>query len=180
MAMLASGVAYQHREVLLRDKPAAMLAVSPKGTVPVLVLVDGLVVDESIDIMCWALVQHDPEDWLPHYDAGLIEIFDGTFKFHLDHYKYANRSNDDPLAHREAGLAILMELDDRLSEQCYLSGSTRGFSDIALFPFVRQFAQVDVDWFATRAPVAIRRWLANLMACDLFQRAMVRIPQWVE
>lgn len=180
MAMLASGVAYQHREVLLRDKPAAMLAVSPKGTVPVLVLVDGSVIDESIDIMCWALAQHDPEHWLPHNDAGLIKIFDGTFKFHLDRYKYADRFDDDPLAHRAAGLAILTELDDRLSEQSYLGGATRGFSDIALFPFVRQFAQVDVDWFATRAPVAVRNWLATLMACDLFQRAMVQIPRWVE
>ena len=178
MAMLASGVAYTHREVLLRDKPAAMLAVSPKGTIPVLVLVNGSVIDESIDIMSWALAQDDPEQWLTHIDAGLIETFDRTFKFHLDHYKYASRFDVDPLAHRAAGLAILGELDGRLSNQNYLGGATRGFSDIALFPFVRQFAAVDADWFATHAPVAIRKWLATLMACDLFQRAMVRIPLW--
>jgi len=180
MAMLASGLAYTHREVLLRDKPAVMLAVSPKGTVPVLVLVDGSVIDESIDIMCWALAQHDPEHWLPHKDAGLIEIFDDTFKFHLDRYKYADRFDVDPLVHRAAGLAILAELDERLSEQCYLGGATRGFSDIALFPFVRQFAGVDADWFATCAPVALRKWLATLIACDLFQRAMAPIPLWAE
>lgn len=107
MAMLASGVAYTHREVLLRNKPAAMLAVSPKGTIPVLVLANGSVIDESIDIMSWALAQDDPEQWLTHIDEGLIEIFDRTFKFHLDRYKYASRFDVDPLAHRAAGLAIL-------------------------------------------------------------------------
>jgi glutathione S-transferase len=180
MAMLASGAAYIHREVLLRDKPAAMLAVSPKGTIPVLVLVDGSVIDESIDIMSWALAQYDPEQWLSHIDADLIEIFDGTFKYHLDRYKYANRLDVDPLAHRAAGLAILAGLDERLSGQNYLGGATRGFSDIALFPFVRQFAAVDADWFATRGPVAVRQWLAALMASDLFQRAMVPMPLWAE
>ena len=180
MAVLASGTAYTHREVLLRDKPAAMLAASPKGTVPVLVLVDGTVIDESIDIMRWALAQYDPEHWLPHEDAGLIEMFDGTFKHHLDRYKYAKRYDVDPLAHRAVGLAMLAELDERFSGQNYLGGATRGFSDIALFPFVRQFAAVDADWFASRAPVAVRKWLATLMASNLFQRAMVPIMPWVE
>lgn len=178
MAVLASGTTYTHREVLLRDKPAAMLAASPKGTVPVVVLVDGTVIDESIDIMRWALAQHDPEHWLPHVDTGLIETFDGPFKHHLDRYKYAKRYDVDPLAHRAAGLAILAELAERLSEQNYLGGATRGFSDIALFPFVRQFAAVDADWFAARAPVAVRKWLAILTASDLFQRAMVPIAPW--
>ncbi len=180
MALLISGTAYAHREVLLRDKPAAMLAASPKGTVPVLVLVDGTVIDESIDIMHWALVQHDPEHWLSNFDAELIEIFDGTFKHHLDRYKYAKRYDADPLTHRAAGLAMLVELDLRLSGQNYLGGATRGFSDIALFPFVRQFAAVDADWFATRAPVTLRKWLAALIASVLFQRAMVPISPWAE
>lgn len=180
MALLTSGTAYEHREVLLRDKPAAMLAASPKGTVPVLVLVDGTVIDESIDIMRWALAQDDPEQWLRHVDAGLIEIFDIRFKHHLDRYKYAKRYDVDPLAHRAAGFAMLAELDERLSGQNYLGGATRGFSDIALFPFVRQFAAVDADWLATRAPVAVRNWLASLTASDLFQLAMVPIAPWAE
>ena len=180
MAVLASGVGYAHREVLLRDKSAAMLAASPKGTVPVLVLEDGSVIDESIDIMRWALAQHDPEQWLAHVDAGLIERFDSTFKFHLDRYKYADRFDSDPLAHRAAGLAILAQLDERLSDQDYLGGATRGFTDVALFPFVRQFAAVDAEWFASHAPPAVRAWLANLVESDLFQRAMAKQPLWVE
>jgi len=180
MALLASGVAYTHREVLLRDKPAAMLAASPKGTVPVLVLGDGSVIDESIDIMRWALAPHDPEHWLAHSDPGLIEMFDNTFKFHLDRYKYADRFDGEPLAHRAAGLAILEQLDERLAGDVYLGGAKRGFTDIALFPFVRQFAAVDADWFETHPPAAVRAWLANLVQSDLFERAMVRKPLWVE
>lgn len=176
--MLVSKTSYAHREVLLRDKPAAMLAVSPKGTVPVLVLADGAVVEESIDIMHWALARHDPEDWLPRADAALVARFDGAFKHHLDRYKYANRHDTDPLAQRAAGLAMLAELDDRLKEQEYLDGATRGFSDIALFPFVRQFAGVDADWFAAHAPKRLREWLAVLVASELFERAMVRKEPW--
>jgi glutathione S-transferase len=178
MALLMSGTIYTHREVLLRDKPAAMLAASPKGTVPVLVLVDGAVVDESIDIMHWALAQHDPEDWLPRADAALVAKFDGAFKHHLDRYKYAVRYAVDPLTHRAAGLAMLWMLDERLKQGDYLDGVTRGFSDIALFPFVRQFAGVDAEWFAAHAPSRVREWLANLVASKLFEQAMVRAAPW--
>jgi glutathione S-transferase len=180
MALLVSGMDYAHREVLLRDKPAAMLAVSPKGTVPVLVLVDGTVVDESVDIMRWALSQHDPEDWLPRADEGLVAKFDGAFKHHLDRYKYAGRYDVDPLAHRAKGLAMLTELGERLAERGYLDGAERGFDDMALFPFVRQFAGVDADWFAVHAPSPVREWLAILTASDLFEQAMVRTAPWAE
>ena len=128
MALLVSGTAYAHREVLLRDKPAAMLAASPKGTVPVLVLADGTVIDESIDIMRWALAQNDPEDWLARADAELVALFDGAFKHHLDRYKYAGRYDADPLAHRAAGLAMLAELDTRLADLEYLAVRTPGFN----------------------------------------------------
>ena len=180
MALLASGTAYAHREVLLRDKPAAMLAASPKGTVPVLVLAGGTVIDESIDVMRWALAQHDPEDWLAHADAALVAQFDGAFKHHLDRYKYAERYDVDPLVHRAAGLALLVELDARLLDQDYLGGATRGFNDIAVFPFVRQFAGVDAEWFAAHAPRRTREWLASLVASDLFERAMGSIAPWAE
>ena len=180
MALLVSGVAYVHREVLLRDKPAAMLAASPKATVPVLLLADGTVIDESIDVMHWALAQHDPEDWLSLADAELVAQFDGAFKHHLDRYKYAGRYGADPLAHRAAGLAILAELDRRLGKLDYLGGATPGFNDIALFPFVRQFAGVDAAWFAAYAPPRVREWLAILVASDLYERAMVRIQPWTE
>ena len=180
MALLVSGTIYAHREVELRDKPAAMLAASPKGTVPVLVLADGAVIDESIDIMHWALSQHDPEDWLPRADAALVAKFDGAFKHHLDRYKYAGRYDVDPLTHRAAGLAMLTELDERLKEQDYLGGATRGFSDIALFPFIRQFAGVDAEWFAACAPQRMRHWLAIMVTSDLFGQAMIRIAPWTE
>ncbi len=178
MALLMSGTIYTHREVLLRDKPAAMLAASPKGTVPVLVLADGTVIDESIDIMHWALSRQDPEGWLPRVDAELIATFNGAFKHHLDRYKYAGRHDVDPLMHRAAGLAMLGELGERLKARDYLDGVTRGFSDVALFPFVRQFAGVEAPWFAAHAPRRVREWLAILVASELFEQAMIKLAPW--
>ncbi len=180
MALLVSGTAYEHREVRLRDKPAAMLAVSPKGTVPVLVLPDGTVIDQSLDIMCWALDRHDPEGWLARADLALVAGFEGGFKVHLDRYKYAERYDSDALAHRTAGSAMLGELDARLASHSYLDGSNRGLTDIALFPFVRQFAAVDAEWFAVHAQPAVVQWLAKLLASDLFEQAMVRLAPWEE
>jgi glutathione S-transferase len=179
MALLASGTIYEHREVRLSNKPDAMLAASPKGTVPVLVLVDGTVVDESIDIMRWALSQHDPEDWLPRFDNALIETFDEGFKHHLDRYKYAARYDDGvPMAHFAQGLAMLIELDKRLAEHPYLGGASRGFDDIALFPFIRQFSAVDDARFSDLAPQRVREWLEIFLASELFQRTMVKLAPW--
>lgn len=178
MALLASGMAYAHREVWLRDKPVAMLAASPKGTVPVLVLSDGAVIDQSIDIMRWALSQNDPADWLSRADMPLVATFDSAFKHHLDRYKYAERYDVDPLAHRAAGLAMLTDVGGRLADQHCLGGVTQGFSDIAIFPFVRQFAGVDAAWFAEHAPLRVREWLAELAASQLFEQTMVRIARW--
>lgn len=157
-----------------------MLAASPKGTVPVLALVDGTVIDESIDIMHWSLSQHDPEDWLPRVDAALVEKFDKAFKHHLDRYKYAARYDADPLVHRAAGLAMLEDLRERLAEQSYLNGAKRGFSDIAIFPFVRQFAGVEPEWFGAHGPRRVREWLATLVTSNLFERAMVVLKPWIE
>lgn len=180
MALLASGAAYTHREILLRDKPNAMLIASPKGTVPVLVLDDGSVIEESIDIMRWALDRNDPEGWLLRGDMTLVASFDEAFKHHLDRYKYAVRYDVDPLVHRAAGLGLLTGLGEKLEGSDYLDGATPGFSDIAIFPFVRQFAGVDAAWFAAHAPDRVRAWLAMLTGSELFERAMVRIVPWVE
>ena len=180
MAMLASGLSYEHREVLLREKPAAMLPASPKGTVPVLVLADGRVIDESIDIMRWALERNDPERWMAGADMGVVADYDGAFKHHLDRYKYAGRFGVDPLVHRAAGLAMLAELDGRFAGRDYLDGTTRGFADIAIFPFVRQFAGVDPPWFAAHAQPRVWGWLATLIASDLFDRAMAKLAPWAE
>lgn len=180
MALIQSGVTYEHREILLRDKPSAMLAASPKGTVPVLVLSDGRVIDESLDVMRWALGQNDPESWMSDADMALVVRFDATFKHHLDRYKYHSRYGEDPLSHRAAGFALLAELDAQLTLTDFLGGTKRSFADIAIFPFVRQFAAVDSAWFDACGPDGVRRWLAVLIGTDLFEQAMVRHPLWVE
>lgn len=178
MALIASGIACEIREVKLRDKPPEMLAASPKGTVPVLVLPDGTVIDESIDIMRWALGQNDPEDWLAGDSKGLIATNDGAFKHHLDRYKYADRHDADPVVHRAAGLAILRDLEARLERNAYLCGERRTLADIAIMPFVRQFAETDRGWFDAQALPRVQRWLADLRASVLFETAMVRREPW--
>lgn len=178
MAVLVSGVTVELREVVLRDKPAAMLTASPKGTVPVLVLPDGRVIDESFEIMRWALAQHDPEDWLGGYDAPQIAVNDGPFKHHLDRYKYPERHGSDPLAHRVAGLGLLADLEQRLAAEDNLCRETRSLTDIAIFPFVRQFAAVDREWFAVQPVPRVRAWLARHTGSALFEAAMVRVPPW--
>lgn len=180
MALIASGVEVELREVLLRDKPAEMLAASPKGTVPVLVRADGAVIDESLDVMRWALAQADPLDWLAGDDAALIADCDATFKHHLDRYKYPERHGSDPFAHRAAGSAWLGGLDARLEGRGQLCGDAPGIADIAIFPFVRQFAATDRTWWAEQALPRVRAWLDGHVASDLFARAMLRVPRWRE
>jgi glutathione S-transferase len=179
MALLVSGVPIEMREIVLRNKPAEMIAASPKATVPVLVLIDGRVIDESIDIMRWALGQHDPEEWLAGDDAALIALFDDRFKHHLDRYKYADRHGTDPVEHRLAGLGLLGTLEARLADGWNLRGEARSITDIAIFPFVRQFAAVDRDWFDAQPVPRVRDWLAGHVASALFERAMVRLRPWV-
>jgi glutathione S-transferase len=179
MALLVSSVAFDLREVLLRDKPPELLAVSPKSTVPVLVLPDGRVIDESLDVMRWALAQNDPESWLDGADDALIAANDGPFKAALDRYKYPHRYGVDPLAHRDAAMSHLATLDSRLGDAAYLCGASGGLTDFALFPFVRQFAATDQLWFDRINLPHLREWLNRMMANPLFIEAMVRHPRWV-
>ena len=180
MALHVAGIETEHREVVLRDKPPEMLQASPKGTVPVLVLPDGKVLEESIEIMRWALAQNDPENWLTGDDPDLLSMLDGPFKHHLDRYKYDSRyEGEDSLDHRAAGLAILRKLDERLAGSAYLCGNTRTIADIASFPFVRQFANHDRDWFDALDLPSLHRWLAGLLESDLFAAIMVKHDQWV-
>jgi glutathione S-transferase len=179
MALLVSGLAVEIREVVLRNKPPAMLAASPKGTVPVLVA-GGAVIDESLDIMRYALARNDPEGWLTGDDAVLIAANDGPFKHHLDRYKYPERHGSEPKEHRAAALLGLEPLETRLARTPHLHGATRTLADIALFPFVRQFAAVEPDWFAEQALPRLKHWLAAHIGSDLFERAMVRRPAWRE
>ena len=179
MAVAVSGTPVELREVVLRDKPAEMLEASPKGTVPVLVLPGGRVLEESLDIMRWALSQCDPEDWLRHHDQNLVLASDGPFKQALDRYKYPHRYDlPDGIAHRDAALVHLGDLNDRLAAAPYLGGAQLAFTDIALFPFVRQFAATDAEWFAALPLPALQGWLSALVGSDLFVSIMTRYPQW--
>lgn len=178
MALLVRGKPFVIREVALRDKPAELLAASPKGTVPVLVLASGQVIDESLDIVRWALADHDPENWLAGDDTALIARFDDRFKHHLDRYKYPERHDAAPIEHRAAGLDMLRELEVRLEAGDDLCGSNRTLADIAIFPFVRQFAGVDPAWFEQEPIPHVIAWLARHATSPLFERAFVRLQPW--
>ncbi len=179
MALLISEIACDIREVTLREKPVAMIKASAKATVPVLVVSDSHVIDESIDIMRWALGQNDPEHWLDGDDAALIAANDGAFKHHLDGYKYPERHDGAPIEHRANGLALLADFDARIAaNDGQLCRPTRALADIALMPFVRQFAATDKFWFDAQPLPALHRWLAGHLASDLFVSAMVRLPVW--
>jgi glutathione S-transferase len=128
--------------------------------------------------MRWALAVNDPLHWLAGVDDGLIAVNDGAFKTHLDRYKYPQRHGSDAIAHRSAGLAILEQLELRLRAQPQLCGPAESFTDIAIFPFVRQFAATDAGWFAAQPLPAVQRWLAGHCAAPLFDAAMRRLPAW--
>lgn len=181
MAIAISQTPVELREVALRDKPEEMLAASPKGTVPVLVT-DGAVIDESLDVMDWALSRNDPEGWLDTPDRSLIETCDGTFKHHLDRYKYASRYDDDTDSdyHRAQGMDYLRQLEGRLQNSPFLNGETRRLNDIAIFPFVRQFRIADKDWFDAAPLPRVQKWLAGLMSADLFKSIMKKYPTFRE
>ena len=190
LALHASGTAYALREVALRDKPAAMLAASPKGTVPVLVLPDGRVIDESVDIMCWALQQNDPGNWLGHegcyLDAAsaLMAINDGHFKVALDRYKYPERYTEHPQSHyRSQGEVFLQSLEDRLAADGgsrWLLGELMTIADAAVFPFIRQFAAVNQQWFDQSPYCRLREWCSFLLNSDLFAAVMQKHKVWQE
>ena len=177
LALRYAGVAVQIEEVSLKAKPAGMLALSPKGTVPVLV-VDGRVLEESLEIMHWALQQHDPQDWRlqgdPRIDA-LIARNDGEFKIHLNHYKYAERYPEHSREHyRQQAEVVLEDLERRLGEQRYLLADHPSLADAALLPFIRQFAGVEPQWFAEAAYPQVRSWLEGWLASPLFKAVMAK------
>ena len=174
LALTISQAPFALREVKLSAKPQALLDASPKGTVPVLVLPGGRVIDESLDIMRWALGRHDPEGWLSRDDEALVATNDGAFKHALDRYKYPERHDGDVRLHRERGMAFLADLDDRLRGSAQLCGPERGLADAAILPFVRQFAAVDRAWFDARPLPRLKAWLERHLASDLFARIMAR------
>ncbi|WP_322617314.1 glutathione S-transferase [Pseudomonas sp. BIC9C] len=179
MALRYSGVAVDIVEVSLKAKPAEMLALSGKGTVPVL-SADGRVIDESLDIMRWALTQNDPQDWLLKDDpdaaahiAPLIEQNDQVFKVHLNRYKYAERYPEQPMeVYRGEGEVFLRRLDQLLEEHDYLLADHPTLVDVALMPFIRQFAHVDREWFGQTPYLRLQAWLQRLLESDLFTSIM--------
>lgn len=178
MALLVSGTACHIREVKLLRKPEELIAASPKATVPVIVRTDGGVIEESLAIMRWSLARNDPEGWLEREDHALIEANDGPFKHHLDRYKYPERHASDPVEHRAAGLAMLQLLEARLVARGNLCGDRRGITDIAIFPFVRQFAETDRAWFDAQPLPGLQAWLRDHLQSALFGAIMVRLDPW--
>ena len=175
------------REVVLRDKPQALIEASPKATVPVLVTDSGVVIDESLDIMLWALEQRDPEGWLAPPEGDLESMLtcisrnDHEFKGHLDRYKYPNRYEDvDPLYHRAEAERFLADLDARLSTNDGLFGPTFCLADWAIAPFVRQFANTNRTWFDETPYPALKAWLERFLGSERFTSVMQKYPQWHE
>lgn len=185
MALHASGASYELREVALRNKPASMLAASPKGSVPVLLLPDGQVIDESWDIMQWALRRHDPEGWLGADKERLaaaqplISANDTGFKRYLDRYKYPDRYPEQSREHyREQAEIFLQPLEQQLCTTRYLLGHDLSIADAGIFPFVRQFAEVDAEWFSQSPYPALRNWLSGIVSSPRFAAIMQKHPPW--
>ncbi len=184
LALSVSGQVCELREVVLKAKPAELLAASPKASVPVLVLPNGQVIDQSMDIMRWALDHSDPEQWLPKTSQArqvlaIIEDCEQTFKHHLDRYKYPGRYADpDPLAHRNAAAGWLSDRAQQLTGAGWLFGAKAGLADMAIAPFVRQFSQTDPVWFATQDWPDLRTWLNVIVTSPLFESVMHKYPPW--
>ena len=194
MGLLLAGISFDAHEIVLRDKPAAMLAASPKGTVPVLLLPDGRVLEQSWDIVRWALTQGqasaEVQGWWSRAQTpenlDLMRCNDGDFKHHLDRYKYPERfapaDSADAVARRrlehrkQAVTALLERLEHRLAEQPYLGGAQTCATDIGIFPFVRQFAAVDPVWFDALTFVHVKAWLTGWLQSPLFEACMRKLP----
>lgn len=182
MALLQAQVRFAAHEITLKDKPAQMLAASPKGTVPVLVLPGGQVIDESMDIMRWAFQGRDEGGWWQRagtqVNQDLITLNDGAFKQHLDRYKYPQRHGPaNPALHRDLAAGCLLQpLEQRLAGQPYLGGSQACAADLAIFPFVRQYRAVAPAWFDALPLPAAQRWLQGWLQDERFAVCMKKLP----
>lgn len=186
LAIAQAGIRTELREVVLKDKPAHMLEISPKGTVPVLYTAERQVIDESLDVMFWALAQHDPDNWWQgltdrqkQHSLSLIEENDGAFKKTLDRYKYADRYPERSQRHyRLDGEEFLSRLEQHLDDYGALVTDHITLADVAIMPFVRQFAFVDKAWFDISPYPSLRRWLEGFLNSAMFQKVMYKYPQW--
>ena len=189
LALKSSQTNVMLREIILRDKPEEFLTASAKGTVPVLVMEDGLVLEESRDIMLWALHKNDPEKLLdvfaksPEECMSFLDELDGSFKNNLDRYKYASRYDDgkeESEKHRDEGAKFLNEIDIKLSQQVYLSGDNAGLLDFASLPFIRQFRIADQTWFDKQDWPYLHPWLQQFLTSDRFAIVMEKYEPWLE
>ncbi|EMR13224.1 glutathione S-transferase domain-containing protein [Methylophaga lonarensis MPL] len=187
LAIVASGKQVEIREIVLKDKPACMLAASAKATVPVLITAQGHVIDESLDIMLWALSANDPQGWYQGLSAEqlnkakrLIAENDSSFKYYLDRYKYADRyPEQDAAFYRKQACLFLAELETQLQQHSGLIGQQISYADMAIAPFIRQFAMVDSQWFFQQNPFpAVKDWLESIIYSPQFETMMVKLPQW--
>jgi glutathione S-transferase len=184
LAIKACGIQVILREVVLRNKPQQMLDISPKATVPVLQLSNGNIIDESWDIVQWAISTADPKNLAPNaatvqHANALVQQNDNDFKQHLDHYKYADRFPEHPAEHyRSLAEVFLQHLENLLSEHRYLLGELSSIADIGIFPFVRQFAHVDIDWFRQTPYPKLHAWMDEYLASELFSSVMQKYPAW--
>jgi glutathione S-transferase len=183
MALAYAGIAVEIREISLREKPASMLAISPKGTVPVMQS-DDLVLEQSYDIMKWALKQSDPDQWLSAETESVIDEWveknDGPFKKLLDQYKYPDRYPDISLEETlsQAISSFLGPINEQLKKSTYLLGSKISLADIAIFPFVRQFAMVNSEWIDQSGLNYLKQWLNEHIESPLFLSVMQKYPTW--
>ena len=185
MAIHISDQRCELREVLLRDKPPSMLQYSAKGTVPVLILQDGKVIDESLDVIDWALNLNDPDDWQRSKDKEktkeLIKINDGEFKYHLDRYKYSKRyDNEDPEFHRKKCLKFIESINNELNNSEYIFDDNISYADIVLLPFIRQFRIADIDWFDALPYNNLKKWLSGFLDSTLLNSIMKKYDLWKE
>ncbi|MCW8899834.1 MAG: glutathione S-transferase [Gammaproteobacteria bacterium] len=185
LAIKVCSIQVELREVKLADKPMQMLECSPKGTVPVLHLLDNTVIDESLEIMKWALSKHDPHNWLladfkkSEETNRLISFNDNEFKQCLDHYKYADRFPEHSKTYyREQAEVFLKMLEENLNQARFLVSDHITLADMAIFPFIRQFVLVDKDWFEYSEYKKIHIWLNNLLDMAIFKEVMNKYPPW--
>ena len=182
MALRVAEITVALREVDLSNKPDAMLSSSPKGSVPILVLPDDTVIDESLDIMKWALGKNDPLAWLKTESPGVEELIaanDDDFKHHLDRYKYPQwHAGASKEAHRAQAEKFLLTLEERLTQHAFLDSDRASILDAAIGPFVRQFAAVDEAWFKTSPYPALQVWLTRFLESERFLEVMGKQPVW--
>ncbi|MDF1757276.1 MAG: glutathione S-transferase [Legionellaceae bacterium] len=183
MALKYANITVIVREIELKSKPKSMIEYSPKGTVPVLVVENDVVIDESLDIMDWSLSKSDRDGWLDNNNLlkskRLIEYNDNEFKTLLDNYKYPQKSKrQDPLYYRNQAIVYLSSLNESLTEHQWLLSDKLSMADVALFPFIRQFAMVDNTWFMQTSLVNLQEWLNKLINSELFLSVMKKYQPW--